>query len=218
MVSELLGAHSAYSYARKKILDGTCIAGARLTTKDLPLKIGKRRAALRQLEADGLVVLKPHGGALVRPLDPQEFKDLCGARQALEVYAAGLAAENRNEAQVEDLRRPLLAIRRILDGMRDPTFDEDLLNDLVRADIKFHLQIVEIAGNSWLKREVMRLRVLHRVIATALKSKPIHTLDEHRRVQSCHEEIFEAIVHGDCAAAKEAMERHLQGNPLRFRR
>ncbi|MDB6128253.1 MAG: GntR family transcriptional regulator, partial [Verrucomicrobia bacterium] len=134
------------------------------------------------------------------------------------VYGAGLAAENRTELQVEDLRRPLLVMRRILAGMREPTFPEDLLNELVRADIKFHLEIVEIAGNSWLKQEVMRLRVLHRVIATALKSKPIHTLDEHRRVQACHEEIFDAIVRGDSAAAKEAMDRHLQGNPLRFRR
>jgi DNA-binding FadR family transcriptional regulator len=206
MVTELPDSRLAYRTIREKNLNGTGVAGNRFLGKDLPKKNPKRTAPPRRL------------GAAVRLSDAAEFKDLCGARQALETYAAGLAAQQRTEDQLRELRRPLQAMRRTLDRIRGEAIIPSLLDALVRDDLRFHLIIVEIAGNAWLKQEILRLRVLPCVIATALKSEPIHTLDEHRGVQASHEAIFDAIARGDSAEAKSAMERHLEGNLGRLRR
>lgn len=152
-----------------------------------------------------------------RPMSAREYRDLCGARQALEIYAAGLAAQNRTDEQLAELRLPLEAMRRIGDHRRGFAGDRAVLDRLVREEVRFHLGIVAIARNAWLVKEVLRLRLVHRVVETALRAKPVHTLDERRRIEADHEEIFAAIARGDRGSARSAMERHLQHSPARLR-
>jgi len=197
MVAELLNANLAYRYARRRIRAAVGTAGA-----STPVSSGTPR--------------KSRARAASRPMSAQEYLDLCGTRQALEVYAAGLAAQNRTDDQLAELREPIEAMQRVLNQMGERPADRAVLDDLIREDLRFHLCIVAIARNVWLVREVLRLRVVHRVVETAMRAKPIHTLAERHRIQADHEAIFAAIARGDPAAAKAAMERHLQHNPARF--
>src|SRR5919197_2197770 len=105
----------AYEYVRKRIVSGEFGPGRPLMTKDLAADIGISRTpvrdALRQLEADGLVIIRPRLGASVKAMDLKEYRDLCGLRLALESYAAGFAAQNRTDAELREIQFALEAMR-----------------------------------------------------------------------------------------------------------
>jgi DNA-binding GntR family transcriptional regulator len=82
---------------RPRILEGELAGGTRLREQDLSDDYGVARhtlrAALRILEAEGLVAIEPNRGARVAALGPDELRDLADLRIALEVEAARLALE-----------------------------------------------------------------------------------------------------------------------------
>jgi DNA-binding GntR family transcriptional regulator len=214
---EVVNTDIAYKFIREKILAGTYGAGTQLHSKNLSKDIGVSRTpvrdALRQLEADGLVTIKPRIGAKVKSMDLQEFKDLCGLRQALETYAAGLAAQNRSETELEEIRGALEAMRVIVAKMIKTSTDKDLLGDLAREDVRFHLAIINIAKNELVKKEIMRLSLINRVVSSPPRGKKkVETLFTRQKVLESHQQIYTAIAAKDVDAAKNAMERHLQDN------
>ncbi len=82
---------------REAILTGRYAPGARLVQDDLAAAFGVSRIplreALRRLEGEGLVVISPNRGAIVRPLAPKDVVDLYDLRLALESLAIRRAAE-----------------------------------------------------------------------------------------------------------------------------
>src|SRR5262245_3783503 len=97
----------AYDYLRKRILSGGYAPGQALMTKMLAAEIGVSRTpirdALRQLEADGLVTIRPRLGASVKQMDLKVFQESCELRLALETHAAGLAARSRTELDLHEI-------------------------------------------------------------------------------------------------------------------
>ncbi|MEA2439019.1 MAG: hypothetical protein QOH76_443 [Thermoleophilaceae bacterium] len=91
---------------RPRILEGELAGGTRLREQDLSDGYGVARhtlrAALRVLEAEGLVVIEPNRGARVAALGPDELRDLAELRIALEVEAARLALE-RGDGQLPEI-------------------------------------------------------------------------------------------------------------------
>ena len=82
---------------RERILDGDLEPGRRLVERELveAYDVARHtlRAALRQLEADGLVRVEPNRGARVAELSPDDLGELFALRLALEREAAHLALE-----------------------------------------------------------------------------------------------------------------------------
>jgi DNA-binding GntR family transcriptional regulator len=82
---------------RREILEGQRPGGQRLVEQELTARYGVARhtlrAALRALQADGLVRIEPNRGARVTRLSSQEIVQLYELRTALEVEAARLALE-----------------------------------------------------------------------------------------------------------------------------
>lgn len=82
---------------RAAILDGALAGGERLREQALASEHDAARhtvrAALRQLEGEGLVVIAPNAGARVAALDPRGIADLAATRRVLEVGAVRLALE-----------------------------------------------------------------------------------------------------------------------------
>ncbi len=212
----------AYEHIRKRILNGTYRSGQPLMTKDLAAEIGVSRTpvrdALRQLEADGLVVIRAHLGASVKTMTFQEFKEMCGLRLALESYAAGLAAENRTTDELREMRLALDAMREFTNRhLASPEKDQGTMEELKREGVRFHIAIIGAAKNELLKKEVLRLHIVSRVVTTKVVNSDGYLTydksvdDAHRReVQTHHDEIYRAIEAGDVAAAKAVMERHIQ--------
>ena len=94
---------------RQEILGGERPGGQRLVEQELTARYGVARhtlrAALRTLEAEGLVRIEPNRGARVTRLTGPEIVELYELRTALEVEAARLALERhrgRLPASVHD--------------------------------------------------------------------------------------------------------------------
>jgi DNA-binding GntR family transcriptional regulator len=77
---------------RERILAGELAPGQRLIERDLvetyDVARGTVRAALRQLQNEGLVTVETHRGAFVRQLDDQALRELFELRTALEMESA----------------------------------------------------------------------------------------------------------------------------------
>jgi DNA-binding GntR family transcriptional regulator len=99
---------------RARILDGELQPGRRLVERELveAYDVARHtlRAALRQLQVEGLVRVEPNRGARVADLSPADLGELFALRLALEREAAHLALERgdgRLPAAVHDAARRL---------------------------------------------------------------------------------------------------------------
>jgi DNA-binding GntR family transcriptional regulator len=95
------GAQLAYEQIRRRIVEGALAPGARLVeqrlAEDLALSRTPVREAVRLLQSEGLVVVRPNRGASVRQLAADEVADLYDLRARLEAMAAELAAERADD-------------------------------------------------------------------------------------------------------------------------
>lgn len=209
----------AYDFIRKRILSGEFPPGHALLTEGLAAEIKVSRTpirdALRKLEADGLVTIRAHLGAQVKKMNSKEFREMSDLRLALESHAAGLAARNRSGEDLIEMEFALDSMRELTRRILEADSEQPLLPDLAREDIRFHIAIIEAARNELMKREILRLHLLHRVVSGPLGGKSPALakpqLDERRRqVLAKHEDIFLAIRQGDAGVARREMEFHLQ--------
>lgn len=218
----------AYNHIRSRILSGEYPSGFPLRADLLAKEIGMSRTpvrdALRQLDADGLVRILPRIGASVRSIDAEEFREICGMRLALEVYAAGLAAKLRTEHDLTEIAFAYDAVAReteriISTSGPDAVQVESMTSELlVREDIRFHMAITNASKNRLIKKEILRQHLINRIVSvsTMLTSKnylPINHSEAvamARATVSEHKLILDAITRGDSVLAKSAMEAHLQ--------
>jgi DNA-binding GntR family transcriptional regulator len=87
------------------------------------------REALKKLETEGLVVLRPHSGAKVASLDLAECQDIYKMRERLEPLAIAESVPNISDEQITEARRLAESLRKL---------DEDP-SAWIEGDRKFHL-------------------------------------------------------------------------------
>jgi DNA-binding GntR family transcriptional regulator len=167
---------------RTRILDGDLAAGERLVEQDLCASYDvarhTARAALRALQAEGLVAVEPHRGARVRRLDADAVRGLYELRGALEVEAARLALERhggRLPSTVHDALRALLAVCR----KRRPAWSE-----VTEAHDALHRALVEAGGSDRIAAAHAALEGEVRLFLVQLR--PAWTLD---RMAEGHEKL-----------------------------
>lgn len=92
---------------RGMILDGRLKPGDRLRQDELADTFGVStmpiREALRQLQAEGLVVFRPRRGATVARLSVSEYEEIYLVREALETLACRWAAESFDQVPLDRL-------------------------------------------------------------------------------------------------------------------
>jgi DNA-binding FadR family transcriptional regulator len=167
------------------------------------------REALRTLTSKGLIESRPRVGTRVRPrhawnlLDadmlewyarvasPMQFAlKLQEMREMIEPYAAALAAVNREEgslAMLVDAHRSMVEAR---------TVDE-----WVRADLRFHLGVLNACSNELL---IPLGTLIERTLEGQLRLNA-RRAEVFNASLAEHTAVFEAIVAGDRAAARDAM-------------
>ena len=91
---------------RERILGGEFPAGEQLRQDALAADYGVSRIpvreALRRLEAEGLVLIEPHKGAVVAGLEPAEIRELFEMRAVLEAELIRLAVPRLTAADVSE--------------------------------------------------------------------------------------------------------------------
>jgi len=180
------------------------------------------REAIAALRSEGLVESRQGAGVFVasdmrrRPfrIDPDGLKTIQGVadvmelRMAVEIEAAGLAAERRQDSDISQIEDSLAAF-------------EDAVargEDAVEADYQFHLAISRATGNSYyssfiefLGRHIIPRRSVHIEAQdeTGQKQYLNKVLAEHRT-------ILKAISQGDSKGANRAMRKHLEEGRSRY--
>jgi DNA-binding GntR family transcriptional regulator len=177
---------------------GTRIREARLANA-LGVGRGPLREAVRRLEGRKLVVRHPNLGISVAALTKTELAELLEVREALEVAACRLAAENITDEGLEKLRLTLL---------RHQDVKPDRLSDLYGEwhNLDFHYQIALASGNrrliDLLCGDIWCLLRLYRYPGVLSPGRiPLGYAD--------HQSILEALEARDPDACERVMRRHL---------
>ncbi|MEU9285317.1 GntR family transcriptional regulator [Streptomyces sp. NPDC048275] len=185
---------------RQEIIAGRLRPGDRLVERELAERFGVSRVpvreAIRALVAEGFVHFETPRRTVVRRLTPTDVAELFELREALEVYAAGLAA---SRATPEDLAE----VEELLDRAAAATRAEDaeLITDI---NSRLHDRILAMAGNSLLISVMEPVAGRLRWLTRQNEEWP-QLLIEHR-------ELYEAIASGDPARARAHALTHVQTN------
>jgi DNA-binding GntR family transcriptional regulator len=200
-----------------RVLSGDLAPGTRLRQEALADEFGVSRTpvreALRKLQAGGLVELRPNRGAFVRGISPREIRDAYEVRATLEGLAAELAAGHVSHDQVERLRVAQAqfreALARTIDLRRSgAAVGEEETERWGRANDEFHQVIQEAAGNEVLGATLTHLhRSFPRDLSRIVVGESTKLLQQN---VAEHEGILEAVEHGDTAAARDRMLRHVR--------
>lgn len=191
---------------------GQRLPGERQLAEALGVGRSVVREALKSLTLLGLVEVRQGSGTYIKSAESQllpqvvewglllgakRTRDLVEARRHLEVIVAGLAAQRRDEATLEDLEAQLGHMRAAKD---DP-------DAFVAADVTFHLRIAYAAGNETLYQVMASVRALLQVWISRVMRGPDARFAETARE---HELVYEAIRDQDEAAARATMEAHME--------
>jgi DNA-binding GntR family transcriptional regulator len=154
------------------------------------------REALKVLAAEGLVTMKVRRGAYVTEVSERDLREVYHLLALLESDAAGVVAETASDAQIDELRG-LQAQLEAAVGNRDEFFT---------VNERFHMKLLEIAGNRWRNQLVVDLRKV-------MKLNRQHSLLKSGRVQESlqeHRTVMDAIARRDSSAAVLRMREHFR--------
>jgi DNA-binding GntR family transcriptional regulator len=186
---------------RDDILRGTFPPGERLIELQLTDRYGVGRAAIRaalaELDSEGLVRREANRGATVRRITVAEAIEITQARAALEGLVARLAAERASESD-------RVRLRSILDDMVTAAAEDDKLG-YSKLNRRLHGTLCTIARHRVADELVANLRnraAHHQFRLAVVPGRAEESLAQHRA-------IVDAVTAGDGPAAEVAMRDHL---------
>jgi DNA-binding GntR family transcriptional regulator len=186
---------------REAIIDGRIAQGEALREVPLSRTLGTGRSAvreaIRQLVQEGLVDYELHRGAFVRVMSLADRLDVYVAREAIEAGVARLAVEVSPPPDLSGLRAAMDDLRTTAEG------HDRVTEELIEADIRFHEELVRLAGSPRLTRAHETLVAETRML---LRHHPAYPWSDY---VSDHERLFEAIEQRDPRAPQYAVE-HLR--------
>jgi len=152
------------------------------------------REALKVLATEGLVTMKVRRGAYVTEVSETDLKNVYHLLSLLESDAAGVVAERATPEEIKSLE----ALHKELEAALVDRERFFAINE------RFHMRLLEIAGNRWRDQMVADLRKVMKLNRhnSLLKSGRIgESLREHRA-------IMKALVKRDVEGAVQRMKDH----------
>ena len=188
---------------RAAICSGRFKPGQRLVERELCELIDVSRTsvreALRQLEAEGLVISVPHRGPVVSTISVEEAKQLYAVRALLEGFAGECFAQHGTDADIAALGAAVERIEDVVARGGDR-------GELVEAKTAFYEVLMQGGGNVFVRQ---MLGMMHNRI-TLLRFTSM--TQEGRLARSLHEirAIYHAIAARDGAVARQACVSHIR--------
>ncbi|SFU23312.1 GntR family transcriptional regulator [Mesorhizobium sp. YR577] len=185
---------------RERIISGQYQPGVRLKINDLCTDFGISsnpvREALQQLQGEGLVVILPNKGAMVRSIDEDLIRHIYDIGAGIDGILARRCAAMATTAQVEKLRQMQLQMERY----------DDLGDEVLRGRLngEFHSELGMISGNL----EAWEIRKKHHILIGVIRLKYGHAPGRFAEVKVEHWAIINAIADGDPDAAEFAARHH----------
>ncbi|MFE7841102.1 GntR family transcriptional regulator [Streptomyces sp. NPDC057474] len=191
----------ALAKLRQAILHGEMAPAQRLVENELAEQFGVTRASIRaaliDLEAEGLVERIRNRGSRVRVVTVEEAVAISECRMVLEGLCAAKAATLATDDQLAELADIGTAMTKAVADGEPVTYSE--LNQ------RLHTRIREISGQQVAVELLERLNaqlVRHRFQLALRPGRPQHSLGEHLAM-------IETITARDPRAAEEAVRAHL---------
>ena len=195
-------ADEAYQRIAAAMLNGTIAPGARLVmdalAEELEISRTPVRDALRRLEQEGLIQPAGRRGFVVREIDAEEIRQTYEAREAIEGYAARLAAR-RGEVAAAEVRAAIV---------QAGEFEIDTPLGSYLANRAVHRSIVAASGNRILLElfdDLWGRGLAHQIYAGCFRGE-----DSHAALRRKHQPIVRALKAADGDAAEAAMTSHLR--------
>jgi GntR family transcriptional regulator, transcriptional repressor for pyruvate dehydrogenase complex len=207
---------------RGLIAAGEFALGSRLPPeRDLAVQLGVSRPSVREaliaLEVEGLVEVRMGSGIYVTALEAAPAVrgalgavlgpfDIIRARALIEAELAALAARACTPALLKKLRAGVKAM------------EEDIARGVmpIRGDREFHLALAEASANAALLRVVTGLFDERNNPLFEQLGRHFENARSWRCAVAEHRAVLRAVAAGEVAAARRAMQTHLQNSHDRF--
>lgn len=190
-----------YRRVRDMIVMGTLPMGSKLSETVLSKKLNATKApirdALKRLQSEGLVQIKPKSGTFVFSFCDSEFNDLLEFRYFIEAQGLQLAWKNNPRQLVQELCF-------ILDKM---TFciNTDSTVEYLSLDNQFHQTLISLCDNRYFKESYS---LISPRMATARNH--LGTNEEHMlRSFEQHSAIVNALTTNNIEDAQQELTRHI---------
>jgi len=175
-------ADAAYEQIRRRILDNVWPPGHRALEQEVALALGMSRTpvreALARLSSEGLVEVIPRHGMRVLPVSPNDMREIYEILTALECMAAELLARRKpSSAELQ----PLIDATKAM----DKALKADDLDAWAAADERFHVHLIDIAGNRQMQATVLNYwdrAHRARMFTLRLRPKPVSSTKEHMQM------------------------------------
>lgn len=192
----------AYEAVRSGIIAGRYLAGARLTEQEIATTVGVSRTPVReamgQLQAQGLVVIRPQVGSFVFTPSAEDINALCTFRIALEPKAAELAFRHDRDSAVASMSEAIAAMEPAVAAKDNIAYG--------RADAAFHEALFAHCGNRYLAESYQlvsgRVAALRTNLTSPIDVRTRTSFDEHRK-------LLDLFARGEFAAFESLMTTHI---------
>ncbi len=191
-----------YEILKKSIIFQEILPGEKIDEEAIAKQLGVSRTPIREtlcrLENEGIVKIVPRRGAFVVKHSREKITEIMMVREALEGFAARLAADNVSKQAIEQMRSLF----------RD--FSESNIRDRSReytqADLEFHNFVIKTSKNNLLINLMNTLNdhvQMLRLLTVTHEGRPEQSLIEHFN-------IIEAIEKKDPSLAESLMREHIR--------
>lgn len=189
---------------RDRILSGALPGGTALRQEALAAEFGVSRIPLREafrrLEAEGLVSMQPHRGAVVADLPLDDAEELFSLRALLEAELALRAVPRMTGDHLADIEAKVLAFEQAVEGGDAATWGE--------ANRELHLALYRAADRP---RTIEIVNRLHQQCDRLLRLQLMRTIGGAERAIREHREIFGRAAAGDAAGTARLVREHIIG-------
>ena len=194
-------ADQVFDHLENDILSGKYQRGEILTESKLSAELGVSRTpireALRRLEQEHIIE-ESGKGSVVRGIKEKDLEDIFMIRKSLECQVAALAAKNRTEEQLKQLREAL-EFQEFYLNKKDP-------DQIKLMDSRFHETLYKLSGSTAFYDTLVPLHKKiqkYRRASVTNSSRAEASVAEHRK-------IYEAIEAKNTALAAKYASEHVE--------
>ncbi len=191
---------------RSRIINGEFAMGSALSETALATELGVSRTpvreALKQLQTEGLVNIRPRVGTFVTALSRGEIIELFQMREILEGAAARILAERGPVPELELLRQNI--------AKSDAALAANDVQSYIDLVSEFHLLIVLGAGNSKLTAHYTML--MNQLAFPRLVSASLSVPGRFAKSEDEHHHMLDIIETKDGATAEQFMRHHVRAS------
>jgi len=204
----------AYQYIVERLVAGE-FHGRPVREIPLAKEIGVSRTPVReaigQLVAEGVLSDAAGRGAICVEPSRRDIVELYELREALEVYAVGKAARQgisrKDDEALGRLVDEIAECRSLLKRSGKPALQGERLRQFLTCDYRFHVLLLQSAGNERIAKAVADARLLIRIFTLRREH---HTSELLAQIETFHRDVLEATRRGDAAQAQEILGEHIR--------